>query len=551
MGQLSESVARRRELAAELVSGCRAAGTTHAFGVPGGGSNLEVVGAVEAHGMRFVLVHGETAGAIMAGVTGELTGAPGLCVATRGPGAASAVNGAAQALLDRQPMILVTDSVGHEERSRVSHQRLAQQSLLGSVTKASVVLDGADPAAAARVVGLALAAPPGPVHVELDPGASAGAALPGVVDRRDDSAARDAAVRLLRAARRPVVVAGVGAIAQLPEARRALTAALDELGRGAHVPVLTTYKARGITPDAAPWSAGVVTGATIESPALDAADLIVGVGLDPVELVPAPWPYPAPVVLLGAWPIDDSTYFGEQLTVEVVGAPAELVRFAAAGAQSTWPATAGGAFRAQAVAEVLAAAPEAACALTPQHVVTIAREVAPQGTIATVDAGAHMFAAMHLWEVAAPGELLISSGLATMGFALPAAIAAALVRPELSVVCFTGDGGLGMVLAELETLARLHLPVVVVVFNDSALSLIAVKQQPDGQGGADAVSYRATDFAAIARGCGLDAARVKDVDGYRAAITTALARRTPTLIDAEVDPACYGPLLDTIRGQRR
>jgi thiamine pyrophosphate-dependent acetolactate synthase large subunit-like protein len=100
-------------------------------------------------------------------------------------------------------------------------------------------------------------------------------------------------------------------------------------------------------------------------------------------------------------------------------------------------------------------------------------------------------------------------------------------------------------------LARLHLPVVVVVFNDSALSLIAVKQQPDGQGGADAVSYRATDFAAIARGCGLDAARVKDVDGYRAAITTALARRTPTLIDAEVDPACYGPLLDTIRGQRR
>jgi acetolactate synthase-1/2/3 large subunit len=279
--------------------------------------------------------------------------------------------------------------------------------------------------------------------------------------------------------------------------------------------------------------------------------VIVGVGLDPVELIPATWPYAAPVLLLGPWPVDDSTYFGEQLAGELVGDPADLVPALTADLRAAWAPDAGGGFRRQAVEELLAAVPDAPCALTPQQIVTVAREVAPSGTIATVDAGAHMFAAMHLWEVAAPGDLLISSGLATMGFALPAAIAAALARPERSVICFTGDGGLGMVLAELETLARLRLPVVVVVFNDSSLSLIAVKQQPEEQGGRDAVAYRPTDFAAIAQGCGLDAVRVRDVDGYRAALTAALTGRAPVLIDAEVDPSAYGPLLDTIRAPRR
>ena len=107
-----------------------------------------------------------------------------------------------------------------------------------------------------------------------------------------------------------------------------------------------------------------------------------------------------------------------------------------------------------------------------------------------------------------------------MGFALPAAIAAALVHPGRRVVCFTGDGGLGMVLAELETLARLQLDVLVVVFNDSTLSLIAIKQRSEGQGGTGAV-YRPTDYAAIARGCGLAAETVRDEAALKRAVLAA------------------------------
>ena len=136
--------------------------------------------------------------------------------------------------------------------------------------------------------------------------------------------------------------------------------------------------------------------------------------------------------------------------------------------------------------------------LAPQQVAAVARAHTPAGTIATVDAGAHMLAVMPLWEVDEPGRLLISSGLATMGFALPAAIAAALCAPGQPVVAFTGDGGLGMTLAEIETAVRLRLRIVVIVFNDAALSLIKIKQRPAGQGGAEAVDYGPVSFAGVA-----------------------------------------------------
>jgi acetolactate synthase-1/2/3 large subunit len=137
-----------------------------------------------------------------------------------------------------------------------------------------------------------------------------------------------------------------------------------------------------------------------------------------------------------------------------------------------------------------------------------------------------------------------------MGFALPAAIAAALVRPGRRVVCFTGDGGLGMALGELETLARLGLDVTVVVFDDASLSLIAAKQAPSGQGGAAATEYRPIDFAAVAHGCGLRAARATSTDEYRAALDTSFDTPGPMLIDAVVDPSAYGAVLDAVRGPR-
>jgi len=543
------------------MAACRAAGTTHVFGMPGGGSNLDVAGSAIAHGLDFVLVHTETAGAILAAVMGELTGAPGVCVATRGPGAASAINGLAMAYVDRQPMVLVTDCVAEADRPRVSHQRIDQQALLGSVSLASVVLDGRDPSRASDAVALATGFPPGPVHLDLDPTATSLAPLPTPTrviddhDRTDASAVADL-LRLVAAATRPVIVVGAGAAVASPADREAIAATLRVIGGTSHVPVLCTYKARGMVADNDPWCAGVATGATIEAPVLTAADLIIGIGLDPVEFIPAAWPYEAPVVLAGSWAIsgDDHAHvehLGAEVAAEVVGSLVELtasVGAALATSASGWAVGDGQRFRAEALSRLLSATTPDPRGLTPQDVVTIASAAAPRGAIATADAGAHMLVAMPLWEVDGPEQALNSSGYATMGFALPAAIAAALARPATPVVCFTGDGGLGIVLGELETLARLGLPVVVVVFNDATLSLIAVKQNADGHGGEGAVTYRGSDFAAVARGCGLAAERVDTVADYDRAIRAALASGVPTLLDVVVDPSSYPAILNAVRG---
>lgn len=136
-------------------------GSTVMFGVPGGGNNLEIIGAAEAAGIRFVLAHAETAATIMAAV--DLTGEPTAVVVTRGPGAASAVNGVAQARLDRQPLVVLTDAVSTADHARVSHQRIDQRALFGPVAKATGTLGSDDGAAevAERAVRLASEAPGG------------------------------------------------------------------------------------------------------------------------------------------------------------------------------------------------------------------------------------------------------------------------------------------------------------------------------------------------------------------------------------------------------
>ena len=226
-----------------------------------------------------------------------------------------------------------------------------------------------------------------------------------------------------------------------------------------------------------------------------------------------------------------------------------LAEVLADGPGHDWPPDAGRAAKTDAAARLAAAAIASPGLLAPQQVVAAVRACTPPETIATVDAGAHMLVAMPLWEVPEPRRLLVSSGLATMGYALPAAIAAALCAPRVPVVAFTGDGGLGMTLAEIETAVRLSLRVIVIVFNDAALSLIKLKQKPAGQGGDEAVSYHPVSFAAAATAMGAAAAAVTTEQGLATALAAALRRPGPTVIDASVDPAGYLAVMELSRGQ--
>jgi acetolactate synthase-1/2/3 large subunit len=546
--------------AGAIVAALARAGTRLMFGVPGGGPNLDVVGAAEAAGLRFVLAHGETAATIMAATSADLTGAPGAVVVTRGPGLASAVNGIAHAALDRLPVVVIADTVAD---ARISHQRMDQAALGRSVAKAAVTVGG--PPAAAAAVATALAVPPGPVIANMGDSAADQDGAPGPlraengVEAQTRRAAQDAAARAglailaeaVRGARRPVVLLGTGAIPRVAAVRDALD------GRG--IPALHTYRARGVLPDQGAEAAGLVTGGTMEWPLLSAADLVVGLGVDEAEMIPARWDYAARTILVsepGAPPAGGWFTGATTLTLPITAALDVLA--AGPGGTMDWPADAGRAAKADAARRLAAAAVAAPGRLAPQQVVVTARACAPPETIATVDAGAHMLVAMPLWEVPGPRMLLTSSGLATMGYALPAAIAAALCSPQtqglpqtqgVPVLAFTGDGGLGMTLAEIETAVRLSLRVVVIVFNDAALSLIKIKQKPAGHGGDEAVRYRPVSFAAAAAAMGAAGAAVTSERELAAALADALTRPGPTVIDAHVDPAGYPAVMDLSRGQ--
>ena len=535
--------------AAAIVTALADAGTRVVFGLPGGGPNLDVVGAAAAAGLRFVLARTETAAVIMAATYADLTGRPGAAVVTRGPGLASAVNGVAHAALDRLPVVVIADTVRLADVGRISHQRL-DQAALGAVVAKAVVTIGRDRTgeAAAAAVRLALMPPAGPVVALMDdsgmsdPGGAPDPERPGRAS--DDRALRDVAVlaQALRRSRRPVIMLGTGAIAHTAAIRPALA------GRG--IPVLHTYRARGIVPDSTAEAAGLVTGGTMEWPLLAPADVIVGLGVDEAEMIPAAWDYAAPVLLVAGYPPSrsGSAYFPGATALDIP-LPAAIGVLADSHGEHDWPLGVGQIARAQSALRLSEAAAARPGFLSPVQVVRVVRSHVPRETVVAVDAGAHMLAVMPLWEVTEPRRLLISSGLATMGFALPATIAAALCAPARLVVAFTGDGGLGMTLAEVETAARLRLRIAVVVFNDGALSLIKIKQRPAGQGGAEAVDFGPVSYARAAQALGAVAVAASTETELAAALSAAAGRDGPTVIDVQLDPAGYPAIMDLNRGE--
>jgi acetolactate synthase-1/2/3 large subunit len=533
------------EVAKAVADELARAGSTVMFGVPGGGNNLEIVGAAEAAGIRFILAHTETAATIMAATYGDLTGRPTASVVTRGPGATSAVNGVAQALLDRQQLIMITDTVSERDAARISHQRLDQRQLFTAVTKAGGTVGSGDAATTvADAIGLAAASPAGPVHLDFDPTAPSSLgtpARPACVGPSDTAPVDAAPVQLdelLAAAERPVVIVGVAA--------RGIADQVRQLLDGTNIPALCTYRAKGVVPESWPSFAGLMTGATTEAAVLHAADLIVAIGLDTIELIPNAWPYTAPLVCLSEW-AEDSPYYVP--AVEVVGPLTDSVKRLEGSLRDTWPADFAMTTRAV-ERDRLLAGPPAVRGLTPQEVVLRTRAAAPASAVATVDAGAHMLVAMPLWDTDLVDGALISSGLATMGFSVPAAIAASLANPGRRIVAFVGDGGLGMCLAELETISRHRLPITVVVFNDSALSLIAIKARPEGHGMPNAITYGDVDFAAIGTAMQVPSRKVDTPDGLTAALEEMWATDGPSLVDVLVDPAGYPHVMDAIRGPR-
>ena len=522
-------------------------GARHAYGVPGGGISLDLLDAAKSAGIQPVITAREDAAAMMAGVAGRLSHAPGLAFSTKGPGLASATNGLASALLDRMPVLFCAEGFDAEELVFLSHQVFDQavlgQSLFGKVAGGKSTVLGSDQTAVTAALDAMMTAPMGPALLLADPkdfvSPGAPAAPSGRAEPVMDRAALDRAAESVAGARRPIIVAGLDAT--VPGAAPALQTLAEALG----APVLVTYMSKGVVPDAHANFAGIFTGGAIEQACVNEADLILLAGLDPVELIRKPWPYTAPVVDICAV-AHDPHYLTP--AARVAGyLPTTLQALVDVARPSDWTAAEIGVHRQRFLAGMAIPPGEGLASDVVAEAVVAAFAAAGGKPRLTVDAGAHMFSACAFWQAEAPLDVLISNGLASMGFSLPAAIAAALHDPDRGAVAMTGDGGLLMCLGELKTAAETDANICIVVFNDARLSLIDIKreqrQMPDL-----GLAWRTPDFADVAQGFGFRVWRASTAAEMQRAAKAAAETSGPRLIDARVDPSGYLAQLKALRG---
>jgi acetolactate synthase I/II/III large subunit len=504
-----------------------ARGVQYVFGLPGG----EIVAFIDAcrrAGMRFLLTGHEASAAWMAQVVGQITGIPGICAATLGPGATNLITAVANAWLDRAPMLAITAQIPASAMDTMTHQRLPLEALFSPIAKASFAVERNGRGLVDRAMTLAAAPRPGPVHIAL----ASDVAIAEDIHRDRTFTERSArepdlgpVSKRLQSSKRPLALIGLGAT---PADAPAIRALIDQL----QAPFLVTPKAKGIVSEDHPLFTGVASGMAIDRDILDtirAADLILAIGFDPVECDKA-WFADVDIVSLDSASMAEGRY----RPIEAIGDIASLAAALSPDPRS-WPP------------ELLhprrkAIHREPAPGLSPLRLIQELRAILPRDGIATCDVGSHKLLMGQFWRTYEPGTFFMSNGLSGMGFGVPAAIAAQLCHPGKPVLAVVGDGGMLMMLHDLALIRELALPIVVVVLSDRSLSLIRVSEERRGilpYG----VDFTPPDFAAIAQAFGIPGHRARDISDARDRMERALASRTPLLIDVPIDYREYYDLV--------
>jgi acetolactate synthase I/II/III large subunit len=527
-----------------IADAIKEAGTPFIVGHPGGES-VELIDAARQRGMPFLLMKQEVAGAMLAATWGEITGSPGVCLSTRGPGAANMVNGIAFASLDRAPLIAITDQYSAPIYETALRQRINQLALYAPLVKWSTTINAKTVRhQVRRAMREATGLPPGPVQFDMPQSETTREAgnnvaepplLPNVLAPEPDRAGLKGPLAMLAAARKPIILAGLGVL--WARAAAQLTTFAERLG----APVLTTSKCKGAIPEDHPLRAGCVIGGLIERKLVSQADLIVAVGLDAIELQPKPWPYTIPVLALSGTPSLDAVVPAQ---LEVVGNLQRLLaRLAEWSTEGTgWGQRAARVFR----DDVSNAMNTPSTGLSPQRVMEVTRAVLPRDTIATCDSGASRLLVVQKWQSYGPREFLTSNGLGSMGYAIPGALAARLAHRDRPIVAFTGDGGFLMAVAELQTSLREHLPIIVVIFDDGEIGLIRVKQEIKGLP-LCGVKIGGMHWEKLAQGFGADGVVVDTEEGLGDAVTAGLKSGRTTVIAAKIDPSGYVAQFNALR----
>jgi acetolactate synthase I/II/III large subunit len=526
--------------AAELVVEClEAEGVEHVFGIPGE-ETLDLNAALADSSIEFVPVRHEQGGAYIADVYGRLTGRAGVCLGTLGPGATNLVTAVADAFLDRAPLVALTGQADLERQHKESHQHIDVAEMMRPITKWNARLS--DPAIVAEVVRKAFkvaeAEKPGSTHIELPEDVMAAEVdddarpLPRRAVPASEPPARVmvAAAELINGADCAVCLAGNGV------ARAGAAPALREFARATGIPVAVTFMGKGLIEADSELALGAVglQAGDFSMAGFEDADVVIAVGYDLVEHSPALWNPNGDkrIVCIDSLPAETDENFMPE--VELVGdVYAILLRL---GQECRDAPSSGGSGRLrEAVDGILdaAAGAETVPALPPRALLEI-REVLDREDILVSDVGLHKLWIGRVFPAFEPNTVLIANGLAGMGFAVPAAIAAKLVNPSRRVLAVSGDGGFLMNCQELETAMRLRTAFVNVVWENGQYGSIVWKQEARF-GRHFGTDFTNPDFVRLAESFGLPAWRSDSITGFGERLREALTLDVPSLIALPVD----------------
>jgi acetolactate synthase I/II/III large subunit len=513
---------------------------THVFGIPGE-ENIHLVEALSRSSIRYVLVRHEQGASFMAETYGRLTGRPGVCSATLGPGAINLLLGTADATTNSTPLVALSAQVGMDRSFKESHQGVDLVSMFAPVTKWSALV--ATPAAVPEMVRkafkLARTERPGAVYLAVPEDVERAAApadarpLPVSVPRPDepspDQVAR--AVAVLREARNPIVLAGHGAT------RAGAGPALSRFAETLGVPVVTTFHGKGIIPDDHPQALGTVGFMRHDyvNFGFDQADVLVAVGyelqeFDPVRINPGG---DKKIIHIHRFPAEVDRHY----TV-AVGLQADISRSLSVLADEVgdpFPSHAAGPrIRRLLAGELGRGGDDGRFPLAPARIVADTRKALDRDDIVLVDTGALKMWMARLYPTYAPNTCLMSNGLSTMAWTVPGAIAAKIARPEARVLVATGDGAFLMNSQEIETALREGIAMVILVWVDDAYGLISWKMDLELGHDVD-TGFDNPDFVAYAESFGAAGYRITSAEELLPTLRRALGSDTVSVIACPVD----------------
>jgi acetolactate synthase I/II/III large subunit len=507
-------------------------GVRYVFGIPGGPS-IPYMEAFREAGIEFILTSNESAAAIMADVTARLTSIPGICHATFGPGATNISTGIGGALLDRSPVIVFTSEFPDKMINRTTQMNINNQKLFEPITKYSFRIN---PENIHDVLESALSicqSPyPGPVHIGLPSDiAETEIDFPSVFPTKPeiitDITEKDKVKGFLGMSSHPVIAIGLTA------ARYDLQKEILELVERVNCPVVITPMAKGIIPEDHRCYAGVLFHALSDylEDLFDSADLVIGIGYDPVEFNYESWMPDVPLIHFDVQRAD----MPDNLNVtQFISHPSEWFRIL----DNLKTSTSGLEIISNIRTEMKSVFDGLGKHFGPVAAMRILQDNMTDNMILTTDVGSHLHLAGQYWKTNGKSDFIITNGWSGMGFGLPAALAAQLVHRDKTVVCITGDGGFLMMAGEIITARRYNLPVIVVVFSDGELNLIKVKQTWKNLPQYGTSLYQGDMFVADAF-FGIKVLRAFDVESMKKAVIDALSTDEPVIINAAIDPEDY------------